>query len=529
MKQYRLLRDNKETGPYSAEELVRKGLKAYDLIWVDGKSASWRYPSEITELRAFAPAAEMPSADRQPQAQPAAATTPAPAQPQPQPTAPARQVPQQAEPAGSKPRFRIKADLHKVEIIPANQQAQEYTAAAAAAKAPTPAAVPQTAAASDATMGVGWEEAYSEWRTDNKGNVIHQAQTEEPAEATVKYSASLDDIKQRYEETVLNPRRRLEGSQWVRYGIGFLMIPLLGVAIWLGKKWDNKQTAEALHRPLTEEGADKPSVLSGADLKASDEPASSQLKNAGAAATKTKTAKTGQPTATHTTDANTAAKNTSTVPPNHTTAAVKTTPAQKPAGLPKTTVVKPPVTTAANKPVTAPVTKPGTSSSSVTAASGNTDKVPVVPAVVKESKPQTLPANNTTPAANTTAANVPKTQAPAATAPATTPVNTAPVAAKKRIADYVAVNDEYAVPGNNASMRLHVKNLSAMPVDLVVLDVQYYDAKGRFQKGETMYVNHLGAKDEVALEPPAAKTAQKVTYKVSLLSIEKKGIYLIAE
>ena len=38
MKQYRLLRDNKETGPYAAEELIQMGLKKYDLVWEIGRA-----------------------------------------------------------------------------------------------------------------------------------------------------------------------------------------------------------------------------------------------------------------------------------------------------------------------------------------------------------------------------------------------------------------------------------------------------------------------------------------------------------
>ena len=55
---YLLLRDNKQTGPYSTEELIAKGLKPYDLVWLEGKSAAWRYPSEIQELKPFAPVVE---------------------------------------------------------------------------------------------------------------------------------------------------------------------------------------------------------------------------------------------------------------------------------------------------------------------------------------------------------------------------------------------------------------------------------------------------------------------------------------
>jgi cytoskeletal protein RodZ len=61
---YLLLRDNKQTGPYSLDEIKVKGLKAYDLVWVEGRSAAWRYPSEVEELSAFAPAVEEQPFDR---------------------------------------------------------------------------------------------------------------------------------------------------------------------------------------------------------------------------------------------------------------------------------------------------------------------------------------------------------------------------------------------------------------------------------------------------------------------------------
>jgi hypothetical protein len=114
MKKFLLLRSNKQSGPYSAEELQQMGLKAYDLIWVNGKSAAWRYPGEIDELKAFAPAVEEQPYDRfykksteaeTPAAQ-AQAQTPVAAQPQSQqqsqqqsqpPTPPAIQQPQPAE------------------------------------------------------------------------------------------------------------------------------------------------------------------------------------------------------------------------------------------------------------------------------------------------------------------------------------------------------------------------------------------------------------------------------------------------
>jgi hypothetical protein len=64
MPSYRLLRSNKESGPYTLNDLVALGLKPYDLVWVDGRSAAWRYPSEIGELKEYAPAVEEQPYDR---------------------------------------------------------------------------------------------------------------------------------------------------------------------------------------------------------------------------------------------------------------------------------------------------------------------------------------------------------------------------------------------------------------------------------------------------------------------------------
>jgi preprotein translocase subunit YajC len=64
MDKFLLLRDNKQTGPYSAAELEKMGLKSYDLIWQEGRSAAWRYPGEIPALKSFAPPVEEQPYDR---------------------------------------------------------------------------------------------------------------------------------------------------------------------------------------------------------------------------------------------------------------------------------------------------------------------------------------------------------------------------------------------------------------------------------------------------------------------------------
>lgn len=64
MPSYLLLRNNKQSGPYSLEDLVAMGLKPYDLVWVEGKSAAWRYPSEVDGLKNYAPTVEEQPYDR---------------------------------------------------------------------------------------------------------------------------------------------------------------------------------------------------------------------------------------------------------------------------------------------------------------------------------------------------------------------------------------------------------------------------------------------------------------------------------
>jgi len=64
MSTYLLLRDNKQSGPYTLDEIIAKGFKKYDLVWVDKKSAAWRYPGEIAELKSFAPIIEEQPFDR---------------------------------------------------------------------------------------------------------------------------------------------------------------------------------------------------------------------------------------------------------------------------------------------------------------------------------------------------------------------------------------------------------------------------------------------------------------------------------
>ena len=60
-KVYLLLRNNQQTGPYNLEEILQLNLKPFDLVWMEGRSAAWRYPGEIETLKPYV--AETPKSE----------------------------------------------------------------------------------------------------------------------------------------------------------------------------------------------------------------------------------------------------------------------------------------------------------------------------------------------------------------------------------------------------------------------------------------------------------------------------------
>ncbi len=503
--QYRLLRNNKESGPFTAEQLIKLGLKAYDLIWIDGKSAAWRYPSEVPELEAYAPSVEEQPFDRfyhkpggqdNTPVQSPAAKAPA------ENTGKAENKEQSAIPASNytKPRIRIRADWRQVENTP-TAAVQAPPPAETPVNIPAKSTEPATTEQKASPAGVGWEETMQSWKQEQTQNDRMKIKADaDAAVPQVRYATSLDNLKKRYEETVLLAKKNFTEKQWMRYGFGFLLIPMLGLAVWLGKKKDNTPVTAGTARTETPVvNKEAPTVLSAADLKEevpAPQPASGHKAAAG---------KKHIPPQQHTDKQHL---------PAGTNAIAAAKDSQARALALKKAGTKPAVITGTKK-----------------AGAKDSNTLAMAAAVKKETIPANAINNNNTATAvagqaapKTTVITIPQKQA---TEPP--PYNPPPAASKKQISDYVAVKEDAPRGSEDRNMKLHVKNLSNLPVDLVVVDLQYYDNRGRFQKGETMYVNHLAPKDEVALQPPANRSGQKVTYRVSLLSIEKKGIYLIAD
>lgn len=52
-KVYLLLRNNEQCGPFTLEELAQQDLRPNDLIWIEGQSNAWLYPTEVGPLMEY--------------------------------------------------------------------------------------------------------------------------------------------------------------------------------------------------------------------------------------------------------------------------------------------------------------------------------------------------------------------------------------------------------------------------------------------------------------------------------------------
>jgi hypothetical protein len=97
----------------------------------------------------------------------------------------------------------------------------------------------------------------------------------------------------------------------------------------------------------------------------------------------------------------------------------------------------------------------------------------------------------------------------------------------KSAVNYVNV-PEY-VTMNNGNGSLKIQNVSDADLDLVVVDVQYFDASSRFRKGETLYLHNLKAGKTVTVKTPRDINSSYATSKVSLVSSDASGVYAVGD
>lgn len=595
MKTYRLLRNNKESGPYEADQIIAMGLKAYDLIWAEGKSAAWRYPGELEEFKSYAPLVEEQPYDRfykrkdeqakvivHPTLKKDAVQTNSPAayikatanqssiskpekiaaQPSvkmeseniitpastlkvvapktviskpeniaEQPTLkkeemvmpvvsvetvappstntffskPSNTDPEikgimvvvgekKATPATGlfeirgkvinepvvhyeelpllteKPRIRIKAASRQIEpvqpiMVQQVSSTTEETAIPVVASKPT-----------------NWEHAWLDWEQEKKAAAYAEKRTPEikPNAATealelkIKFSRSLEEIKEQYAATVLKPKVATKNfipakpQQWL--GLIGVMAILLVLGFWMGGL--NNQTASSLSNPPAPQIASREILPTPSENQIPETSISNSNQN--------------------TTNDQNAQTLVYTIPKRNSSTTEKLQSKQK-----KTT--------------------------------DNFKYTPVV-----QEKQEAIPAQKSVSAdKDGRSASYRKTETASNTAPVTTIEDSKPVnnlSRAKTVNDFIQLGSGSIALNEGASNnQLQVKNTSDINFNLIVIDLQYFDANGKYRKGETVYLKNFNGGQSIHVKIPEDKSSSKVTAAVSMISSDEKNIYLIAE
>ncbi len=223
---YLLLRSNKESGPYTLNELLQFGLKPYDLIWVNGKSAAWRYPGEITELKEYAPMVEEQPFDRFFKKQGDSPKTEQAFEPKPEVNPqPGREVNPQPRPeVDPEPKREVNPEP-KPEVNP--EPKPEVTPATKPAVKPDP-VTPTSHSAyiprKSVFVTMPGHQPYAPKPVDEEPPIKKQEPvvvaetisiTENPVAAEIKYSQPLDEIKQMYVKTLQERKQKIANRAFI--------------------------------------------------------------------------------------------------------------------------------------------------------------------------------------------------------------------------------------------------------------------------------------------------------------------------
>jgi hypothetical protein len=220
-KVYLLIRRNKQTGPYTLEELVQLGLQPFDLVWVEGKSAAWAYPSEITALQPYLKKdddATQKKEEREPRADRAGSEPP--------------KVQPESEPlkVGNEPAAPQRQSSHEA-FMPSNSEKVPP------AKAPSPKLVyvshpknkaPEPTPVKDETPKVNIEQKAEELKRRAESYIPEKKSVEASEPIQTKYARPLNEIEEDFATWTYNKKSRKQIQLPVKtimsVGLGVLLI-----------------------------------------------------------------------------------------------------------------------------------------------------------------------------------------------------------------------------------------------------------------------------------------------------------------
>lgn len=479
MIKYLLLRDNKESGPYTLEELKTKGLKAYDLVWIEGKSAAWRYPCEIQELSSFAPAVEEQPFDRffkKPVQTTTAVATTIPVTPLPEENIPAELTPAEltVEP--------VAAAIREKRIIYVTLPAGKGTAVMHESPAPTPVQQPEHPVASREKAIPAADNAYLP-QEPSRSFVSKTISTPLPLDEE-NFSHPMEDWRSAAE---IKPRLRKSRLSRVLQpvSLSLCIVALLAAGIFIGLSI-NKNDLPFVQKLAYKTNPDNTSKQSAPAQTTSPLPV-----NAAA------TTPASQEPGTSVVSANS--------PVTDNTRTEKVTAADPAVSRPaQTSVVKTtiPSTSRTNK----AGNLPGGKSQS---ASNQTSSLSAAP--IKDSAVASLSPVPHRDASHRTENN------------ATTDKD----AIRSNISNLVSVGtNNYTVGtfGGISELQVTVSNRSVYPLDLVVVAVDYIQANKKIFKTENLYFRAIGSGAALMLEAPKSNRGIKVQYRITLINSKELGL-----
>lgn len=529
---YRLLRSNKEQGPFSREELVAKDLKPYDLIWADGHSAAWSYPGEMAEFKMYVPdffeqtnnvLIKKQETDSQISSAVQAAVA-------------VNDNLVQAGITKQKPRYKVSAAWSKIQTVTSPIYNDVMVAEP---KKTSSAKIIDTKNTQPVNIkSLSWEQAWLDWEhekkvtapvkaesiptvlTSSKKTINEKAYTAPKLEK--KFEQSLDTITGKYIDNLLQQKKKSKrfsfgkSSEFILPSIALIVIFSIGYWILHDSKIASvvnvvpAKQQTVVPNKNEQSASNLNSVASNGNQNTSTQVAAEQAENntttlykpvASSSAVKEKIQQHSQ------TAGSISSKKTNA--PSNNSAANKTVQANSS----NTSDINLKKNNSQNNKQFDPSVINNVPTDNVyndPSANNNGDLN------VAANRPVRRRVNNAD-VANNQSANQPASNN-AASAKST----------KARSGlSYVSV-PEY-VTMNNGNGSLKIQNISDVDLDLVVVDVQYYDASSRFRKGETLYLHNLRAGKNVTIKTPRDINSAYATSKVSLVSSDANNVYAVGD
>ncbi len=521
---YRLLRNNKEQGPFSSEDLIAKGLKPYDLIWADGRSAAWSYPGEMAEFKSYVPAPEdyrnnlivtkQENIARVSNAVQAAVA-----------------VNNNLVQSGikQKPRYKVSAAWSKIQTITTPSYSDVIVAEP---KKVSSAKIINTQKSQAVNAkSLSWEQAWLDWENEKKTVTpvktkpalvpppVKKAINETARTVPVlekKFEQSLDTITDKYIDNLLLQKKKSRGfslgksSEFILPSLALIVI--FSIGYWL--LHDSKTASAIISSPA------KQTV----SVNKNEQPANNINS---VAVNDNDNKKTGTQISQQTEN------NTSILNESVTKANVKE---------------KMPERYSRNDKFISPV-KTNNSSNHIANNKNvqeNSSDINLKKTIASNNKQfdpsviNNIPADNSynDPVANNNGDLNAAENRPVRRRTNNSDLNnqstnnsdnagTTKTAKPKSGLNYVSV-PEY-VTMNNGNGSIKIQNTSDVDLDLVVVDVQYYDASSRYRKGETLYLHNLRAGKTVTVKTPRDINSAYATSKVSLVSSDANGVYAVGD